>query len=288
MNYRDRLRIGFLLGCLLAPALGETSRRVRDSLLPVEPRFVVYYGTQDSPALYSYEVVVLDSDIDPAIPHRFEHRSLLLGYLSLGEVHMGRAWAADIEAQGLLLTHNPTWRDARFIDVRDARWKARVLDDLVPAILARGFSGLFLDTLDDAGYLESVDAVEFAGMSDAAVDLVQAIRRRYPDLPIMVNRGYSLLPRIVREIDMVLGESVHTTYDAATQSYVRVAPEVHRWQTGQLHEARRLRPDLKLFSLDYWSPRDPEGIARIYAEARRNGFVPYVATIDLTEIVPRS
>ena len=63
---------------------------------------------------------------------------------------------------------------------------------------------------------------------------------------------------------------------------------MHRWQTGQLHEARRLRPDLKLFSLDYWSPRDPEGIARIYAEARRNGFVPYVATIDLTEIVPRS
>ena len=45
-------------------------------------------------------------------------------------------------------------------------------------------------------------------------------------------------------------------------------------------------PRLRLFSLDYWEPQDRDGIARLYAEQRANGFVPYVATPDLTRIVP--
>jgi polysaccharide biosynthesis protein PelA len=288
MKPGDRLRVSLLLSGLLAPALAQTGKRWREAGATGDPRFVVYYGTQDQPALSRYDVVVLDSDIDAAIPRRLARRSLALGYLSAGEVHMGRAWAADLERQGLLLGPNPKWRDARFIDVRDARWKARVLDDLVPALLARGFTGLFLDTLDDAAHLESVDPRRFAGMQEAAVDLVRALRQRFTQLPIMVNRGYSLLPRIVPEIDMLLGESVHSTWDAALAAYVPVEPAAVRWQTERLHEARRLRPELSLFSLDYWSPDDPHGIGRIYAQAQGNGFTPYVATFDLTRIVPWS
>ena len=38
-------------------------------------------------------------------------------------------------------------------------------------------------------------------------------------------------------------------------------------------------------SLDYWDPQDTEGIGRIYEEQRKNGFFPYVATIDLKQII---
>jgi uncharacterized protein (TIGR01370 family) len=292
MNHRDRLRIGLLMGCLLSPArgpvMGQPGRHPRDADSPAEPQFVVYYGTQDHPALYSCDIGVLDSDIDAAIVRRVGRGSLLLGYLSLGEVHMSRLWAPDMERQGLLLSANPQWRDARFIDLRDRRWSARVLDELVPALLARGFGGLFLDTLDDAAYLESLDPLRFGGMSDAAVELVHALRRRYSQLPIMVNRGYHLLPRILYDVDMVLGESVHSTYDPDTGAYVHVAAADVRWQMDRLKAARRARPELQLFSLDYWSPKDPVGLTRIYAQARANGLVPYVGTIDLTQIVPRA
>lgn len=288
MDRLDRLRVGLFLGCLLGPAMGQLSTRWRQLGLPADLRFIIYYGTQDHPGLYSYEVAVLDSDIDPAIVRRFGRDTLLLGYLSLGEVHMGRTWAAGLDRQGLLLESNPQWRDARFVDLREPRWRELVLDELVPKILACGFRGLFLDTLDDAAFLESVDPVRFRGMTNAAVQMVRALRKRFPRVPMMVNRGYDLLPRIVDEIDMVLGESVHSTYDIAAEAYVRVAPDAVRWQTDRLNDAKRLRPELKLFSLDYWSPTDREGIARIYAEARANGFVPYVATIDLMQIVPRS
>jgi hypothetical protein len=106
-------------------------------------------------------------------------------------------------------------------------------------------------------------------------------------MPIMVNRGYALLPRIASEIDMLMGESVHATFDAASESYVRVSSDALRWQLGRLNEARRLRPSLKLFSLDYWNPTDTAGLVQIYAEARANGLIPYVATIDLSRVVVR-
>ena len=297
MKDKDRMRLTLLLGLAAAPLLGWANRRwfepaadaARWSPMASGPaRFLVYYGTRDHAALSAYDVLVLDSDINPTIVRRIARSGTPLGYLSLGEVHMGRSWATEIERQGLLLAPNPLWGESRFIDLRDTRWRDRVTDELVPGILARGFTGLFLDTLDDAAHLESLDPARYTGMTAAAAELVHAIRARFTEIPIMVNRGYSLLTQILPDIDMVLGESVHTTYDVASQTYLPVASDAVRWQTSRLNEARRLKPSILLFSLDYWTPEDGRGIARIYAQAESNGLIPYVATFDLTQIVPRS
>ena len=85
--------------------------------------------------------------------------------------------------------------------------------------------------------------------------------------------------------DMLLGESVFTTYDATSGAY-RLLPEAdYRWQVERMRDAQRRDPKLRLFTLDYWNPDDPRGIARIYAQQRTNGFIPYVGTPDLTRIV---
>jgi polysaccharide biosynthesis protein PelA len=288
MNQYKRSHIGFVLGSTVAPVLSQGNSVDRDTFVTGGAGFIVYYGMQDHPALSECDIVVLDSEFEPLALRRIGRKALTLGYLSVGEVNMGRPWATELERQGLLLQGNPKWREARFIELRDSRWKKRVIDELIPRILDRGFTGLFVDTLDDADYLESLDPPRFRGMKDAAIGLVYAIRSRFPHVPLMVNRGYGLLPMIVSQIDMVLGESVHSTYDATADSYVRLSATDIRWQTQRLHEAKRSRPELGLFSLDYWSPSDPQGIARLYAQARESGLVPYVATIDLTQVVPRS
>lgn len=287
MNCRDRLKVALLMGCLFGPQLSPARRGEAALGRPAPSRFVVYYGLLDNAALYGYEIVVLDSDFDSTVVRKLDAGRTVLAYLSLGEVNERRAYAEQLDRQGLLLSRNPNWPEAQFVDMRDTRWHRMVLHELVPMILARGFGGLFLDTLDDAAYLEGLDPVRYAGMVDGAVGLVTALRRQFPRLQIMVNRGYALLPRIASEIDMLLGESVHSTFDAITKSYVRVTPDALRWQLDRLNEARRLQPSLRLFSLDYWAPSDVGGIARLYAEASANGFVPYVATIDLSTIVAR-
>ena len=64
-----------------------------------------------------------------------------------------------------------------------------------------------------------------------------------------------------------------------------MTPRSYEWQRQQLWAAGRRDPNLRLFSLDYWDPNDKENIAKIHAEERANGFIPYVATPDLTQIV---
>lgn len=39
-------------------------------------------------------------------------------------------------------------------------------------------------------------------------------------------------------------------------------------------------------TLDYWNPADTAGLRRIYRAQRANGFLPYVATVELDRLVP--
>ncbi len=156
----------------------------------------------------------------------------------------------------------------------------------MPRILANGFQGLFLDTLDSSLHLEQLDPSRYRGMAAAAAELIREIRRLRTGITLILNRAYSLLPEVDRDIDVAMGESVYTTYDFERKIYSRVPPSAYRQQVEWLRAAARRRSGLRIFTLDYWDPSDKEQIAHIYREERANCFSPYVTSIDLTHIVP--
>ena len=272
--------------------LGAAALPVRRSMAAVNlsatSPFVVYYGLENAPALRAFRLAVLDAEAAESLLAHRGPRARLLGYASLGEVHRSRRHFAAAQADGLLLGPNPAWPEAEFVDLRSPRWTSLILDHVVPDILARGFDGLFLDTLDDAEHLEHQDPRRFSGMVAAAAALVRAMRRRVPGRPIMVNRAYAVLPRLVGAFDMLLGESVRARHvgESERDGYALTTEADYHWQRDRMWEARDRDPALRVFSLDYWDPEDRAGIARLYAEQRQNGFVPYVATRDLTRIIP--
>jgi hypothetical protein len=169
-------------------------------------RWMVCYNDSPSPFdLTAYEVVVLDPDRHPPLAPITDRGRSVLAYLSLTEVDRGRAVFQRLRAAGLVLDAHPMWTDANYIDFRRPEWMRTVIEELVPDALGAGFTGLFLDTLDDAEFLESQDPARYAGMRRAAVDLVRAIRQHYPQATLMVNRGYALMPEIAGSIDILLG-----------------------------------------------------------------------------------
>jgi uncharacterized protein (TIGR01370 family) len=266
----------FLVVCLLTAA--HASAHIR---------WAAYYG-QAAPlhAFEDFSVLVFDSDAHPPLAPLAARGKVVLGYLSVGEVASYRSYYAAVRAQGILLGENSTWKGSFFVDVRDSRWTRRILDELIPQILQRGFAGLFLDTLDDAAHLERTNPRAHRGMSAAAADLVTAIRGRFPHIKIMLNRAYDLLPSVDRHIDYALGESVYADYDFETKRYQLVPRALYEQQVRILQSARQRRPQLQVLTLDYWDPADRAGVARIYAEQRSNGFHPYVATVELDRVVP--
>ena len=249
-------------------------------------RFVVYYGNDAAAADFApYSRAVLDSDHHPPLGPLKARGIELFGYLSLGEADQARAYYPAAAAAGLLLGANPDWPGARYVDLRQPAWSAEILDRLIPALLDDGFEGLFLDKLDDAAFLEHADPVRNHGMVAAAATLVRAIHARYPAVPLMLNRAYDVGALVATELDSVLAESLLTTHDFKTRRYLIRTQNDLNWGMGKLAELRRLNPKLRLYTLDYWEPADRTGIARLYEQERRAGFIPYVATIDLQRIV---
>lgn len=249
--------------------------------------WVVYYSDK-APVeeLLSFELLVLDSIHHPPLDRLQDRHRVLMGYLSVGEVEEHRPWFAKVKGWGILGAENPNWPGSYYVDVRDKRWVKLVVEELVPALIHKGFDGVFLDTLDNPPDLERNDPARWGGMTKAAARLVKSIRRNWPDVAIMQNRGYELLPETAGAIDYALGESVYTTWNFALERAELQAPENYRFQVDALKAAKAINPALHLMSLDYWDPDDTRMIRDIYATERGNGFSPYVSVVKLDRVLP--
>lgn len=243
------------------------------------------YYSADAPrgGFSGFQLLVLDSDAHPPLSS-LPKGCTSLGYLSIGEIENNRAHFGLAKEKGILAGENGNWKGSFFVDMRNPWWNHEVRT-LVNGILQQGFDGVFLDTIDDAEYLESQDGRRYAGMQDAMVQLIRDIRREFPHIPIAVNRGFSLLPKIGSSIDYLLAESIRTGYDFTAKTYHLLPSSQYSEQVQLLRLARQGNPRLTILTLDYWNPQDLPGIARIYREQRANGFSPYVSTIRLNEIV---
>ncbi len=207
------------------------------------------------------------------------------GYLSLGEIRTSDPFLTFLD-RAALLPENPDWPGTRRVDIRHPSWRSLVLDRRIPSLASQGFTGLMFDTLDTPPYLELLDPARYHGMREAAIELVDSIRARWPEMMLIMNRGYALLPDVVRKVDAVIAESLMTSPDRQTGGFAWVDSHQVELQLTLLNPAARRRPPLPILSLDYWDPNDARTIAEIYRRERELGHHPYVATRSLDQIVP--
>jgi uncharacterized protein (TIGR01370 family) len=250
-------------------------------------RWIAFYGqTADEEVLSAYDIVVLDPMFQGSIATIAKGRARVCAYLSLGEARILDAFYDRIDPAALL-EDNPAWPGTRRIDVRQRSWKDLVLGGIIPFIAAKGFTGLMLDTLDTPPYLEQIDPVGKQGMGKAAVELVQAIRKSYPKMLVIVNRGYALLPNIIDYVDGVIAESLLTTPENdGSGRFKWNEPADVAMQLSLLAPAEVRQIRVPILSLDYWDPGDVEGVRKIYSRQRQLGHHPYVATPVLDRIIP--
>jgi uncharacterized protein (TIGR01370 family) len=254
---------------------------------PAEPwRWGIDYGPATDPALArACRLLVLEPHHDRPIAPLRGAGSVLLGYVSLGEVERGRSYFGDLAKAGALGPANPHWPDARMADLRHPAWRSALLDRVVPGILALGYDGLFIDTMDNAEAMERRDPVANKGMVAAGASLIAAIRARFPAIRLMLNRGYAILPAVAPLIDHALGEAMASRWNFAAKRYERVGDADWQWQADRLRAAQKRNSRLTLATLDYWDPRDTAQVAALYARERAAGFQPYVATLALDRLI---
>jgi hypothetical protein len=283
---------GRVLAAALALALGGGSAPAGagSGAAPVRPlagvrTWVVYYAAAPEAAadLARFDVVVLDPHGHPPLPLVKRHGSVVLTYVSLGEVNTHHPGFPAIAGEPWVLAANPSWPDARLLDVRAPAYAAWLLDRVVPAALAGPVNGLFLDTADSALHLEQSDPGRFAGTAAALARVLVEMKRRHPRALLMINGGLPLAERLPAVVDAVALESIWTDYDFPARTYrVRPAEEAAE-RAGLL--ARVIALGLPVFTLEYTAaePGAPWP-AELIRRARAHGFIPYVSTIELDRV----
>jgi endo-alpha-1,4-polygalactosaminidase (GH114 family) len=226
-----------------------------------------------------FDLVVVDGEAASAravAAIRRTSHGLVLGYLDIGTIEPYRGWYS--QARRYRLDYWSDWGEW-YANVNAAGYRRLLLERVAPAMLARGFDGLFLDNTDMTG----THPGQKPGMRKLVAGFSRLARGR--GLVLMTQNGAAVNWPLRRFYDAINCEDVSFGYDFARRAYVRRAPAaVARAQ----REMRRYRgAGLVVTATDYL----PAGAGLRTATAVRNacaaGALPYVSDIDLTRIPPR-
>lgn len=236
--------------------------------------FVCYYGPGRLPELAAFDLAILQPGhyTRSEVEHLQRSGCVCLAYLSLGELPEQEADASWRLADPLTgrTARNPRWNTI-YLDCRLAAWQDEVVQRRVPAILARGFAGLFLDTVD-------VQEI-FPATRPGVVQLVQRLHSCFPTLLLAANRGFSILPQISAVLDALVFEAFTT--HCQDGSYAAWTGSDLLWTEGKAAELRAICDGRPILALDYAAPED-DTLRRLAKErAAGHGFASFVATCHL-------
>lgn len=231
-----------------------------------------------------FDLVVFDSVNHPVLRRYGPGKPLLIGYVSVGEEKLGGpAWEL-IQNKDFVLGHNEHWNSS-ILDIRNEQWQSILLDTVIPGVIAQGFDGIFLDTLDSPLALEETDKNgQYKGMDEACVAFIQKIRARFPEIKIIQNRALSILPQTSKYIDYILIESLYCDYDFEQKHYTETNEETRSKLRELIKVGTQGNPTLTVLTLEYASSNQTSLIEDAINYSRSNGFVPYVSTIELNQI----
>lgn len=181
-----------------------------------------------------------------------------------------------------MIGENPAWA-SKVLDLRQPAVREFLLDQLIAPAMERDFKGIFLDTLDSFA-LTAAGKAEPEAFARGQQQLLEAIRSRYPDSKIVINRGFHLPPGSESLVDGMAFESYRKGYDPGRGRYVSLPDSDRQWLDGQLARWREARPDMPIIAIDY--VEDPADAPAVAARLRLDGFVPYVTDPDLVSLGP--
>jgi uncharacterized protein (TIGR01370 family) len=234
-----------------------------------------------SRAVEGAELVIVNDGLNegPRLPlEGAAARTIRLAYVSVGEAEAGRPYWPRVRGKSFVVEPNPAWPDNVRVDIRDRRWQAILLEEEVPRLLASGYQGIMLDTLDTAPYLERKDPVRFAGCRRALGQFLGVLRKSFPGAILLAN-GTETLVDAAPYVDGYVTEGIFATYEPAGVGYRPTTVEERRWRLAQVRAAlaRARRP---VFSIEYASgPEAPVGLAEwSTGQALAQGFRPYATT----------
>ena len=162
-------------------------------------------------------------------------------YLSVGELHGEQITK---EFQQYIISHNTDWNSA-VMDMSAEFWRNYLLSKAAE-YKAKGFNGLFLDTLDSYQIAKGDKAFR-AQQQKGLVDSLNALNRLIPNL--LLNRGFEIVEQLAFKPKAVVAESLFKGYQVATNTYFDTETSGQTWLIDRLNEIKA--QDIEAIVIDY-------------------------------------
>ncbi len=267
-------RSGLWVGTLFVMCLASLSIRA-EPLAPASIGF--WYG--DRPPLselVQFDWLVVEPEHFKAEDVSFirSQGSQPFAYLSVGELDPHDADKNPELREYASSTRNAAW-DSQVMDLTVPGWRDHLMAE-AGNFYEQGYTGLFLDTLDSFTLLPEA---ERKAQRDALVELLIGMKKRFPHLQLVFNRGFEVIGDVGDSVAAVAAESFYQGWDASTQRYRKV-PELDRqWLIDQLEPLRQR--GVPIIAIDYLPPHRRDEARKLAKRLHDEGYVPFVSTPEL-------
>ncbi len=260
---------------LAAPVASPVALNLAPAVAAPPWSIAFYYGAAEprlASQLLEFDLAVVEPGYGFEPSTEAGTRTRWLAYVSVGEVHCSRNYHADIP-EHWIIGRNSAWQ-ADIIDQGAPGWSAFFVERVIAPLWQRGYRGFFLDALDSYLPITDTDAQRQRNR-EGLVAVVRAIRERFADAQLILNRGFELLPRVHGEIYAIAFESLFKGWNERRREYVDVPPCDRHWLLEQAGMARTLY-GLPVIAIDYCPPEDVLGARDTVERIRSLGLVAYV------------
>jgi len=246
---------------------------------PTTRLYVNYSAKPDANALLAHNFCILDPAAKVDLDVGQAKGNIYLAYVSVVEVLPDTPNALQATARGIpFLARNAEW-GADVLDVTHAAWLDYVVNDLAAAALAKGFDGVFLDTLDSIERIAAEHPNKAKACHGALVALIKKLHKRFPQKRIVLNRGFDLIDEVAADINGVLIESMLQGWDPATKKYHAVKPADTQWLLVRIRKIQARK--LPVFVVDYVKSNESELARKTAERIAALGCVPFITTPKL-------
>ena len=188
-------------------------------------------------------------------------------YLSVGELHQEHI---SDKFTPHIVSQNKDWNSA-IMDLNAAVWHDYLINKTAE-YKAKGFDGVFLDTLDSYK-MASSDVNVQKEQQKGLINILNGLNKTLPHL--LLNRGFELVSLLNFKPEAVVAESLFKGYHVANNSYVSMNKDGQQWLINRLNEVKDA--GIEAIVIDYVDGADREQQRYVAQKIIDIEFTPYVS-----------
>ncbi|WP_115703482.1 bifunctional glycoside hydrolase 114/ polysaccharide deacetylase family protein [Legionella sainthelensi] len=239
-----------------------------------------YYGSHPPLAklrLFKNVVIEPSSGLDPQLLEMGGRN--VYAYASLGEAISLNQYEKPID-KSWVIAKNKNWQSL-VLDQSNPAWQAFFINQIITPLWEKGYRGFFLDTLDSYR-IASEDPQKMKKQQEGIITTIRAIKSKYPNARLIVNRGFEVLPEIKSLVDQVVAESLFNGWDNLTKKYFQVPEKSRENLLKELDAVKKMGVPVTV--VDYLPP-NKEDQAKVAAKRIADlGFNPWITDGALNQI----